>query len=129
MKHIERKHQKTVIRYLQLKYPGALFTIPPNGFKLPIGVAVQLKAMGYSAGSPDIMIFEPQNGAHGLFIEMKTPAAKGQREGRLSDEQCVWIERLTERGYAVSVCYGANEACDVIDGYFKPGGTQYPSTK
>ncbi|MGA2875522.1 MAG: VRR-NUC domain-containing protein [Nitrososphaerales archaeon] len=121
MRHLEREHQKTVICYLQIKYPFALFTIPPNGFKLPIGIAVQLKAMGYKAGSPDIMIFEPRMTFHGLFIEMKTPASPGQQKGVLKPEQRYWLEKLRVRGYKTAVCFGQEEACNVIDRYFEGG--------
>lgn len=118
MRHIERGHQIAVIQYIHEKHPQTLFTIPPNGFKLPIGVAVALKAMGYKKGSPDIMIFEPRRHWHGLFIEMKTPKGEGQTKGTLKPEQKDWLCKLDSRGYCTAVCFGAQEACQVIDAYF-----------
>lgn len=119
VRKIEQQHQIAVAQYLRAKYPKIKFTIAPNGFKLPIGVAVQLKKMGYSAGTPDIMIFAPRNGSHALFIEMKTPKGEDTKKGVLSKEQKEWLEYLGDLGYAVSVCYGSQEAYKVIDEYFK----------
>lgn len=118
MRHIEREHQKAVIQYLRAKYPTALYTIPPNGMKLPMGVAVQLKASGYVKGSPDIMIFEPRRYWHGLFIEMKAPKGEDNAKGVLKPEQKEWLNKLSVRGYCTAVCFGAQEAYQVIDAYF-----------
>jgi hypothetical protein len=119
---VEDEHQKAVIQYLRYRYPPALFTIAPNGFKLPIGVAVKMKAMGYKAGTPDIMIFEPRGQFHGLFIEMKRPAETGASKGVLSFEQKAWNIELNSRGYMAIVSYGSEMAIKAIDYYLK-GGT------
>jgi len=138
--NIEQQHQEAVVNYLKVRYPYVLFTIAPNGMKLPIGVAVKLKRMGYSKGTPDIMIFEPKTEIicspplndnqtissertfkiyHGLFIELKTPKIKeiGQKAGTLSPEQIQWIDVLNIKGYKAEVCYGSNEAIEIIDKY------------
>ena len=71
MRNAEYYEQVAIINYIKYKYPDIIFTIAPNGMRLPIGVAVKLKKMGYSKGTPDIMIFEPNKKYHGLFIELK----------------------------------------------------------
>ena len=113
----EEQHiQMAVITWLKIQYPNVLFTIAPNGFKLPIGVAVKIKRLGYAKGTPDILIFEPMKGYHGLCIEMK--AAKGV----LSEEQLAWQQKLNDRGYKAIVCFSADEAIERISGYLNPLG-------
>jgi hypothetical protein len=52
--------------------PDCLWTsIGHGGFKLPIKVAVRLKAMGVRPGIPDIAFFPRNRPAH--FIELKMP--------------------------------------------------------
>jgi len=105
--------QIAVIRWMQMQYPHILFTIAPSGMKLPIGVATKLKRMGYSKGTPDIMIFEPRGEYHGLFIELKT------KTGRITPAQLAWIEMLTVRDYYATVCRSFDEAKDTIKKYLK----------
>ena len=111
MRNEEKQIQYAVINYIRANYPNTLFTIAPNGFKLPIGVAVQLKRMGYSAGTPDIIVLEPRSMFHGLFIELKS------EKGRLSFDQLEWLRKLTERDYKAVVCHGYDEAVDSIKKY------------
>lgn len=66
--------------------------------------AARFKRMGVKAGVPDLFLPVPRGGCHGLFIELKAPY------GRLSDYQRGWLESLKASGYAVSVCYGYDEA-------------------
>ena len=84
----------------------------PNGGGREMKEAIRLKAEGVLPGVPDIFIANPAGGYHGLFIEMKR--AEG---GRLSDAQRKIIEALREAGYRVAVCYGADDAWDVLCSY------------
>lgn len=84
--------------------------IPSNGLRIH-----QQKLAGYSNGCPDLYIFEPHNGYHGLFIEMKVA---DRRKGRLSNTQERWLRRLRERGYCARVAFGRHEAKRIIDEYF-----------
>ena len=110
----EEVEQRLVIKYLREKYPGALYTIAPNGMKLPMSVAMKLKAMGYRAGTPDILILEPKGKYHGLLVEMKI-----QKGGKVSPEQTRFIEDAQTRGYYAVVCCGAQIAIHVIDAYME----------
>jgi hypothetical protein len=116
-KRSEADEQMVVVRYLKAKYPQALFTISPQGMKLPIRLAAKFKRMGYRAGTPDIQILEPRQGYHGLFIELKMP------RGRTTESQREFISELFRRGYKAVVCFGASAACEVIDEYLKPFGS------
>ena len=113
MRNEEYHIQVAVVQWLRVQYPNALFTISPSGMKLPIGVAVKLKRMGYVAGTPDIMILEPRGGFHGLFVELKAPA------GRMTPEQKCFLEELNKRGYLATVCFGFDEAMSTITSYMK----------
>jgi len=119
MKHPESEEQKKVIQYLQYRYPKVLFTASPAGVKLPIITAMNLKKIGCKAGVPDLLIFEPRQGKNGLMIELKTPKSSYSNKGRLSKNQIEWIDRLHNRGYEAVVCYGFDEAKNIIDSYFK----------
>lgn len=85
----------------------------PNGGSRNIIEATKFKRMGVIAGFPDLFLFIPKGGYHGLFIELK---AKG---GRVSTHQQVMIGRLTKQGYLCKVCYGANQAIDEIKAYLE----------
>lgn len=112
--HKEEFHmQSTLVYWLRQQHPRVLFTISPQGMKLPISVAVKIKRLGYGAGTPDLMIFEPRGGCHGLFIELKT------KKSRVSPEQAEWLEQLTLRGYAATVCRSVEEAIMEINNYLK----------
>jgi hypothetical protein len=104
LRHDETKIQIEVVNYLKIKFPNVLFTISPNGMKLPMLVAKRMKAMGYRAGTPDLIILEPRDDHHGLFIELKT------RTGTASYQQEDFMKMANARGYKVAMCRGYNEA-------------------
>ena len=79
----------------------------PNGGHRHIAVATKMKAAGAKPGVPDVMIFdEPPTAksAKGAALELKT------RKGRLTDHQAEWCKALVERGWAVAVTKGLDEA-------------------
>lgn len=114
----EEQIQVTVVQYLRTKYPDALFTVSPIT-KLSYFQGMKQKMMGYSKGTPDIMIFEPNKAAYGLFIELKTDKTSFTKKGTVSVEQKEWQISLCTRGYLALTCYGVDEACKVIDKYFE----------
>lgn len=82
------------------------------------------KAEGVKAGIPDLMLPVPRGGRHGLYVEMKrrkirrtkTKGVKLDRT-RPTAEQERWHQALRQQGYAVEVCWSAEEAQDVITRY------------
>ena len=111
----ETNIQIALSNYLKLKYPGVLFTIAPSGMKLSAFTAKMIKAMGYRAGSPDMMIFEPMfflgKLYHGLFLEIKT------EKGIISSNQKEFLELLDKRGYKTYVCFGYQAGIQAIENY------------
>lgn len=111
MRHQESDIQKQLVKYLETAHPGILFCASLGGVRLPMGLAVKAKAMGYRKGFPDLEIPEPRGRFHGLYIELKA------EKGRASDEQKAWLHALSNRGYRAVVCYGFDEARSEIDSY------------
>lgn len=121
-KFIESQAQELVVTFLHRFYSEALFTgglagenlhkgyIPRRGRVSP---GARRKMMGYKAGTPDLLIFEPRKGSVGLAIEMKAPKA-----GVVSPEQRAFLEALRARNWSTAVCHGSAEAKTVIIAYF-----------
>jgi hypothetical protein len=97
-KRRESDLQISIINWCRLQYPKILLTISPAGMKLPMQVARRFKAMGYRAGTADILIFEPRGIYHGLTLELKMPG------GVPSPEQIEWRNEALDRGYLAVIC-------------------------
>lgn len=99
------------------QYKARLFCIP-NGTHLAGGLkqraiqASRLKHQGQRNGVPDLMLPIPAGGYHGLFIEMKR--VKGSE---VSPQQKRWQGWLNDAGYMSVICYGAEQAKEVIKCY------------
>ena len=105
----EAIEQIKVARFLEMI--GALYTCSIAGAYLSVGQLTQVKRMGYTKGTPDIMVFQSRHDANGLLIEMKSA------KGTASEEQNVWGARAEENGYRYHVCHGATEAIAIIRNY------------
>lgn len=103
----------------QCVYPELelMYHIPNGGYRNK-AEAARLKMEGVKAGVPDICLPVARGGYHGLYIEMKV---KGNTT---SEAQNRWIERLKEQDYFVTVCYGQEEAIQVIVSYLKQKGVK-----
>lgn len=82
-----------------------------NGVRLAPHQAVMAKRSGMRRGYPDVFLPVPSHGFHGLFIEMK------RKDGVQSDvkpEQREWLAALRDQGYHAVVCFGWENAAQVI---------------
>ncbi len=97
----------------QIKYPCLkwMFAIPNGGFRFK-SEAGRLKASGVKPGVPDILLPVPKGAWAGLFIEMKRKVAS-----RIQHNQYEWLDQLVCFGYRAEVCYGWEQARDVIEDY------------
>lgn len=111
----EASHQYAVARHLEIYYPDCLFTISPNGMKLPFSVAYLFKLLGYRKGTSDLLILEQRKGYGGLFIEMKR--LKG---GKKSDDQKKFRQDALDRGYKAVFAEGSQVAIAFIEDYLGP---------
>lgn len=101
-------------RFPELKL---LFHIPNGGSRNTLEAA-NLKRQGVKAGVPDLFLPVARGTYHGLFIEMKWG------KNTVTDKQDEWLHDLTVQGYKAAVCYGADEAMDIITNYLENGGQQ-----
>jgi hypothetical protein len=84
-----------------------------NGVKMTKAQAGRAIAQGMLSGVPDLFLPVPKNGYHGLFIEMKYGSNK------VTKNQEKFLQNAANVGYAVSVCYSANEAIKRIEDYYQ----------
>ena len=119
MKHMEAEQQKQVVTWARWasksgKYPMLeMLHCSLNGVKLSKTQASIAKAQGMLSGVPDLFLPVPKNGYHGLFIEMKYGSNK------VTENQEKFLQNAANVGYAVSVCYSAQEAIKRIEDYYK----------
>lgn len=100
------------------KFPelDLLFHVP-NGGRRDKREATSLKRQGVKAGVPDLVLPVARNGYFGLYIELKAG------KNKTSEEQNKWIKQLKEQGYFVTVCYGWQEAKEVLEQYLMQAKT------
>lgn len=84
-----------------------------NGVKMTKAQAGRAIAQGMLSGVPDLFLPVPKNGYHGLFIEMKYGSNK------VTENQEKFLQNAANVGYAISVCYSANEAIKRIEDYYE----------
>ncbi len=115
MKHYEDAEQAAVFEwagyYKELRWMHAI----ANGGKRNIREAARLKKQGVKPGVYDIFLPMPMDHYHGLYIEMKRRKKEGPSRPTL--DQLEFGLDMLEEGYKVVVCYGANEAIEVITRY------------
>lgn len=109
----EYELQKSVVEYLQLKYPNTLYCGSAGGIRTSMSQAIKMKHTGYKKGFPDLFVYEPRNGFNGLAIELKV---KGNYP---SKEQKEWRDNLINRGFSAHICTGWDDTIKTINTYFK----------
>ena len=95
----EQDLQKACVAWFKMQYPKEIIMHIPNGGKMPIGQAMNLKRAGLLAGVPDLFIPTAKKGYNGYFIELKVGKNKP------SEEQNNIIGHLRLNGYATDVIY------------------------
>ena len=111
----EAIEQEIVIRWCEVqsckhKELGLIYHCP-NGGKRNRLEATALKRQGVKAGVPDLCLPVARNNFHGLYIEMKVG------NNTCTENQKKWLRRLKEEGYKTIVCYGADEAIEILKEY------------
>lgn len=110
MLYKESNEQILLFQWLEIQGINNIFAIP-NGGSRNILEAKSLKKQGVKAGVPDIFLAEMRNGYGGLFIELKIG------KNKLTNKQKEWLDILNNSGYKCVVCYGFDEAKNVILNY------------
>ena len=87
----------------------------PNGGSRNRAEAANLKRQGVKAGVPDLFLPVARGNFHGLFIELKAG------KNKTTEKQNQWISDLRHQGYAAEVCYGYEQAAEVLTKYLEIG--------
>ncbi len=90
-----------------------MFHVPNEGKRTNGPV---LRAAGLKEGVPDVFLLVPRKGFCGLAIEMKF----GRNKTTASQDD--WLKRLKKAGYKTDVCYGFEEAREIIRDYLQEPG-------
>lgn len=100
--------------FMRGKYPeiDSLYHIPNGGSRNRIEAA-NLKRQGVKAGVPDLCLPAARGKYHGLYIEMK------YGKNKASENQEKWIAALREQGYVAEICYGWQQAAELITKYLE----------
>jgi hypothetical protein len=120
----EKTLHRAVCDYLRLQYPKVLFNSDMSGLRLTMGQAVQAKTLRSMSGFPDLVIYEPRHGYHGLFVELKREGERIiKKDGSAAtphiSEQFKMLRALVDRGYYAHMCVGFDMAREIIDNYLK----------
>jgi len=113
MQYQEHNIQIQVVNYLRKFHPEVLFSGGFAGEKITLLRAIRKKRLGYQAGTPDVIIFEPRGNYHGLFIEFKS------KKGSLTNEQRIFKEMAEQRGYKYIVVKDIIKGIEQIENYLQ----------
>lgn len=113
MRHEESSIQQACVRYFRYQYAqyARLLIAIPNGGARTAATGRVLKAEGVMAGAPDLFLFAPSRGYHGLAVEMKTA------KGRQRDTQREWQLAAEAQGYKYEICRSIDEFISIIQIY------------
>lgn len=119
----EHQEQCAVFEWAALnesKYPGLdmLFATMNGAWlagrgKQTYALVAKYKAAGLRKGVLDIYLDVARQGYHGLRIEMKRIG----KRNKPNEDQERWLNRLAEQGYFACVCWGADQAIEVLKWY------------
>ncbi len=104
MKDIEHRSQVALCKWLDAA--NILYFAIPNGGARNAITGKRLKDEGVKAGVPDLFLYKLR-----LFIEMKSP------KGYVTDAQKYMHVKLRKAGYGVEICYSAEEAIKLVEGF------------
>ena len=118
----EAQLHEAVCDYIRLQYPNILFNSDMSGVKLTMGQAKKAKKLRSSKGFPDLVIYEPRNGKHGLFLELKRDGERLlKKDGSFKTEhlkdQSEVMAKLNRTNYVALFAIGFDEAKEIIEKY------------
>lgn len=103
MNHPEQTLQEQMTYWLngQLTPEGnrILWCSSAGGMRTNMRTAIRMKKAGYKKGHPDVVIYEPRGGWHGMTTELKMGSYP-------SKEQKEWQTELLKRGYYAIIVPG-----------------------
>ncbi len=121
----EFSEQKALCLYIKLQYPDVIFTSDLSGIRLPQGLANKIKDLKCDKSIPDLTIYEPSKGYHGLVIEMKaTGVSVYTQHGNIVSNEHIQSQekmliRFNEKGYLGVWGLGYECAKRIVDEYLR----------
>lgn len=116
---------KAIVQYLSLIDSSLIVVSDPNGIRLTIGQATQLKKirLPHAGGHPDILVLRSNSDYNGLFIEVKKEGTKvytknGTHYSEHLKKQDELHIRLRKEGWFGGFAIGFDSAKRMIDEYF-----------
>ena len=103
---------QNIKQYPELKW----LTHIGHGGKLNKITASKLKAEGLKRGVPDYLLLVRRGNYSALWIELKK-----ENKGVVLNEQVLWLNQARECGHFATVCYGWEEAREMIIWYLNHG--------
>lgn len=107
--------QMALIAWLRLQHPEAwpwAHHSANGGYRNPV-TAARLKAMGVRRGFPDLTLWLPRGGFHGLAVELKVG------RNRATAEQIAWLDHMASTGWMAVCCIGFDAARQTIEDYLR----------
>lgn len=125
----EESIQKQICHYLRLQYAHVIFRSDyASGLRLTMNQARVHRSLQSGRAFPDLFIYEPSRGFHGMALELKKDGTTiilktGPRKGRLTSdphvqEQAQVINDLRHKGYYADFAVGFDDAVNKINWYF-----------
>lgn len=107
----EDRIQVDIVKWFRQTYPDVLITSTQAGMRRSKLGAIMMKRLGYTNGTPDLIIFAARKGWHALLIELKHKSAQ-------SKDQLAFMTTCGKEGYWYVLAYGIDQAKDAINNYF-----------
>jgi len=123
--HFEYDLQKQICKWLQYQHRSVLFlsdTIAAVKLTIPQGARNKaIQKEGFK--TPDLLILQPNDKYHGLFIELKIESPYKKNGELKSSEhlegQLKSIEQLKKRGYYACFSWSFEMTMEIIEKYLK----------
>ena len=108
----EDQLQRAVMNYIEMQYPGTIYTHPMNEGKRTPFEQYKMKYLGAKPGIPDLLIFTPNANRGGLAIELK------YKYNKPTPNQKKWLKWLENCNWAVDWHNNFDLCVETIDKYF-----------
>ena len=99
-----------VVKYIRVKHPNLLIDAGLGELQSEAHLRINAMKKGYTAGKPDLLIFNISPPWNGFAIEFKTPKGCGV----LSMDQKIYLEKLRENNWKVLVSNDYTECIEKI---------------
>lgn len=135
VKH-EQNLQRSVCNYLRTHYPHVIFRSDyASGLHLTMNQAMIHKSLQSGNSWPDLFIYHPSRGFHGMALELKKEGTsirvtRGPRKGELVAQEHIqnqdaMLKALTREGYYARFGVGYDRCVQLIDWYLNPNYTMH----